>query len=277
MRLHMPLHKQSGFSIIELMIAITISLLLTAAVALLYTSSRASATKPERLGSCAGSRKKRDVHTHTLSAPGRLPGGSDNLGQSRRDLSGRQPPGSGNRRRFCRPADTLNDTLTVTYQGSGSAAGDDRTFSCWGGPVYLPTALAPFQRDVFSIKAIADQEPILVCNDSSGEYELVTGVESMHILFGEDTDNPRDMTANRYVVASSVENWLNVVSVRISILVRSPNDLRLSCGHHELQPAWHRFHAAGRDFTATAPTVHDRHQRPQPIELKIKLCTTKKA
>lgn len=50
----------------------------------------------------------------------------------------------------------------------------------------------------------------------------------MQILYGEDTDNPRDMTANRYVVASSVGNWLNVVGVRISILVRSPNDLRLT-------------------------------------------------
>ncbi len=49
--------------------------------------------------------------------------------------------------------------------------------------------------------------------------ELLEGVESMQVLYGEDTDN--DRTANRYITANNVTNWANVVSARLSLLMRS--------------------------------------------------------
>lgn len=54
---------------------------------------------------------------------------------------------------------------------------------------------------------------------------LVEGVENMQILYGEDTDNPADGSANRYLAADAPGlNMANVVSVRASLLLRSAED-----------------------------------------------------
>lgn len=52
--------------------------------------------------------------------------------------------------------------------------------------------------------------------------ELVEGVQDMEILYGEDTD--ADRTANLYVDADAVTDMTQVVSVRISMVVRSLED-----------------------------------------------------
>lgn len=56
--------------------------------------------------------------------------------------------------------------------------------------------------------------------------ELVEGVENMQILYGEDL-NPgdADVQPTRYVTADNIGNPDNVVSVRISLLVRTPQEL----------------------------------------------------
>jgi type IV pilus assembly protein PilW len=54
--------------------------------------------------------------------------------------------------------------------------------------------------------------------------ELVEGVENMQILYGENTNNDSNNSADRYVPADQVSNWDNVVSVRISLLVQSIED-----------------------------------------------------
>ncbi len=53
--------------------------------------------------------------------------------------------------------------------------------------------------------------------------ELVEGVESLQILYGEDLDG--DGVANRYVNASSVGDFANVVTVRFSLLMESPDEV----------------------------------------------------
>lgn len=54
---------------------------------------------------------------------------------------------------------------------------------------------------------------------------LAEGVENMQILYGEDTDNPQDYVANRYLVAGAAGLDMDkVVSVRVAILVRTPNN-----------------------------------------------------
>lgn len=54
---------------------------------------------------------------------------------------------------------------------------------------------------------------------------LAEGVENMQILYGEDTDNPQDYVANRYLAAGAAGLDMDkVVSMRIAILVRTPND-----------------------------------------------------
>ncbi|MEM7469097.1 MAG: PilW family protein, partial [Pseudomonadota bacterium] len=49
---------------------------------------------------------------------------------------------------------------------------------------------------------------------------MVEGVENMQIMYGEDTSGA-DEVADVYVQADSVSDWADVVSVRISLLIRS--------------------------------------------------------
>jgi len=66
--------------------------------------------------------------------------------------------------------------------------------------------------------------------NSNAPEMLVEGVEQMQILYGEDTDplpappERPDFTPNRYVTADFVSDWRRVVSVRISLLLRTVED-----------------------------------------------------
>jgi type IV pilus assembly protein PilW len=60
--------------------------------------------------------------------------------------------------------------------------------------------------------------------NSSAATELVEGIEQMQILYGEDTDATPDGTPNYYTTADQVANMANVVSIRLSLLVRTIDD-----------------------------------------------------
>jgi type IV pilus assembly protein PilW len=73
-----------------------------------------------------------------------------------------------------------------------------------------------------------NNEPALFCRSSKAPttpLPLVAGVESMQMLFGEDTDN--DGVINRYVPFNSITNADNVFEVMVSIVVRSANSTKL--------------------------------------------------
>ncbi|HKK06662.1 MAG TPA: PilW family protein [Gammaproteobacteria bacterium] len=54
--------------------------------------------------------------------------------------------------------------------------------------------------------------------------EIADGVETLQVLFGEDTDG--DKIANQYVTADQVTDYANVVSVKLGMLIRSPNEVK---------------------------------------------------
>lgn len=69
------------------------------------------------------------------------------------------------------------------------------------------------------------------CGDQAlAPVELVEGVENMQILYGEDTDNvnpanfSRDGTANIFRSADEVQDFRLVSSVKLGLLVRSPDN-----------------------------------------------------
>ncbi len=66
----------------------------------------------------------------------------------------------------------------------------------------------------------ASGEPALFLeSNDAGGVEMVEGVESLQLLFGEDTNN--DNAANRYLTADLVGDWNNVVSTRIFVVART--------------------------------------------------------
>lgn len=73
-------------------------------------------------------------------------------------------------------------------------------------------------------KGITGPSLFMKQGDNDG-VELVEGVESMQVLYGEDDSPTPDNIPNRYVAASDVEDFANVVAVRVSILLRSVKEL----------------------------------------------------
>ncbi|WP_082087011.1 PilW family protein [Teredinibacter purpureus] len=54
--------------------------------------------------------------------------------------------------------------------------------------------------------------------------EVVQGVESLQILYGENLDDDNFKSADAYVTANNVSDWRNVVSVRVTLLLQSVDD-----------------------------------------------------
>jgi type IV pilus assembly protein PilW len=84
-----------------------------------------------------------------------------------------------------------------------------------GSQVFFP------QTRTYYIRNNAAGEPALYEKiGSAAADELIEGIENMQILYGEDTDANR--AADVYRTATAVADWGNVVSVRVGLLVRSP-------------------------------------------------------
>lgn len=91
---------------------------------------------------------------------------------------------------------------------------------------------------------------------------VVEGVESMQVLYGIDTSE--DRTANSYVTASEVPDWGRVVSVRISLLVRSPERSQTFSTLHDFNVGYTRITPteAGRVRQVYSTTVGIRNRLP---------------
>jgi type IV pilus assembly protein PilW len=62
-----------------------------------------------------------------------------------------------------------------------------------------------------------------VSNNNEDE-ELVEGVEQMQVYYGLDNDSDADSLANGYVPADQVNDWSKVVSVRVTLLLKTIED-----------------------------------------------------
>ncbi|OEU63099.1 MAG: hypothetical protein BA870_07555 [Desulfuromonadales bacterium C00003094] len=80
--------------------------------------------------------------------------------------------------------------------------------------------LFPQTRTYYIRNNVAGEPALYEKIDSAAAQELIEGIESMQIRYGEDTD--ADRTADVYRTATTVADWGDVVSVRVGLLVRSP-------------------------------------------------------
>jgi type IV pilus assembly protein PilW len=63
----------------------------------------------------------------------------------------------------------------------------------------------------------------MLTNVATAAEELLEGVESMQILYGDDSTG--DGLANRYITANAVTNWNRIVTVRVGLLVHTPEQV----------------------------------------------------
>ena len=91
------------------------------------------------------------------------------------------------------------------------------------GKDYTGAEIVKLATTSFYVRNNADGEPSLyhrISNNAAAE--LVEGVENMQLVYGVDTDT--DQSADQYVAANSVTDWARVVSVRVSLLLRTLED-----------------------------------------------------
>ncbi len=199
--------KEKGFTLTEMLIAITLGMVLVAGAMSVY------------LGAKQGYRMGQGMTL--MQATGRA-----TLGFLSRELSMAGFPQASAIESFL-PAmvddggGNNSDVVAVRYRS---------TTDCFGSatPVYADGV--QYAKNMYFV-----QNEALVCrtlaeDDSTlAEATIIPGVENIQLLYGEDTDATDSATnATKYVSAGNVVNWNNVVSVKLGVLVNSQSDIATS-------------------------------------------------
>lgn len=124
-----------------------------------------------------------------------------------------------------------SDSITLSFYGEDNAAGtaaDGSILDCIGNPVRRGNLVA----DTLYVAADAtnNNEPTLYCSSrlnggTPTVTPLIPGVDSIQFLYGDDSD--ADGTVNRYVPYNNISSPDNVLSVMASLVVRTANTVSL--------------------------------------------------
>lgn len=183
--------RSRGFTLIELMIALVLSLFVLASLVQLYLHSKRYYRFQDAAAQVQGNGR---FAVELMSYHLRLAGYREDkpaqgalmnaiVADASRDGGGSEP-----------------DQIAIQYESMSDCTGQQAS----GGTP---------QKFVFLFKV--DNDGGLVCN---GE-QIVAGVENLQILYGEDTDD--DGVANRYLNRDQVVNLEKVVALRLALLIAS--------------------------------------------------------
>ena len=213
--LHTPssVRHARGFTLLELMIAMTIGLLLTVVVAQVFLGSkRAHATTDDVSRMQENMRFAHDVLSRMVrmasyvSAPAKFPIPTDGypgiFGGANLALEGKDG------------ANGEPDEFTVRYNGTPDLA----TTDCLG-KVIAPDEIAVNR--FFILKDTATRASSLACSTGGDPQILVPDVDNMQVLYGEETTG--DFTTDRYVSRSANPSFDRVIGMRIALLFRTAN------------------------------------------------------
>ncbi|MCP4048668.1 MAG: hypothetical protein GY732_22045 [Gammaproteobacteria bacterium] len=181
--------SQQGLSLIELMIAIMLSIFISAALISLFVNSKQNYRLNENMSRLqenarfAMSFLARDIRM----ADYRTCVTANHLATA---ISGTNNAGLNN-----------SDTVTVIWQ----------TNACGAGSTSDTIA--------YSIRSGSSGAPALFRSINGANRELVEGIENLQILYGEDTDN--DDVPNYYVDSASITNMAQAISVRLTVVART--------------------------------------------------------
>lgn len=217
--------KQRGFSLVELFIAITISLVLIIGLLQVFLNTKRNSNLVNDSSALQENLRFANVYlTQLIRLAGyRAPPTSGSAFSDTSVVFASATPyvsgtnGAG-----------LNgsDTLVIRYQGSGNGAGvpDGLITDCLNSAADSITLVT----NTLSLTANAElQCQALNANAAipNNTQILIAGVENFQVLYGEDLNG--DNTPDRYVPADyPFLAWTDVVSVRISLLFKSDNPSR---------------------------------------------------
>lgn len=181
---------QSGFTLVELMIASTLSVFMIAATITLFVNSKETSRINENLarlqenGRFAVSLISRDIRMADYRSCVTDERRNDAVaGQNNTGLNG-------------------SDTVTVLWQNNDCGAANSIVST------------------VYSIQTGATGSPSLFKSVNGGTaIEMVEGIEDLQVLFGEDTDS--DFVPNYYVSAADITDMAQTTSIRFTVIART--------------------------------------------------------
>jgi type IV pilus assembly protein PilW len=217
-----PLRHQTGMTLLELMISMSLGLLLVAGIGAVYVGSNQTyRVQEDNARIQENGRYALEVIGRSLRQAGfaDIPVSSTSTKTS---FTGTAISGLNT---VCPTAAPLTDVITVQYDGM---VGE---LDCQGGAV----TPGQFVQHTFFVqndgtntglrcnatRNTAAPTPPTACPANGTGVELVSNVEDLQILYGIDTD--ADQSADRYVVAPSAAQQPLVVSARVCALIRSDN------------------------------------------------------
>jgi type IV pilus assembly protein PilW len=203
---------------VEIMVAMAISLLMMAGVLQISQANKESSRLQRNMGFVQENIR---MAMELLARDIRMAGHYTDNNPAARILSPIEP--------FLDVADPTENTDTaITADGSGYNS--DQITLTYESDLDCLTQETPAPSvengNRFAINHYFINSERLMCRGNGGDAQaLVEGVESMQILYGENTDgDPR--SANRYVRPEQIDNMSNVVSVRIALRFHSREAVR---------------------------------------------------
>jgi len=198
------MNKQSGFSLVEIMIALLIGLFLLGGILQMFSASQQTYRMQRNL---ARLQENGRLALDFLARDIRMAGYWGCLSGTNTDIAG-----------------VDNNTGVITVDNGTDSIAIKAAFtvppilSC-GTPVNTdPTYSLTSSATAYKVYTLAPNPYPTLYKKFNGTWRpLIDGIQDMQILYGVDNDG--DRAANYYVVANNVANMNQVVSVRISLLV----------------------------------------------------------
>lgn len=223
---------ERGFSLVELMTAITISMILLSGVVQVFLANK-QAFKLQQGSSRAQESGRTGVFilARTIREAGYYRFSPDFKDFAESVFTAAAPRIQGTDGGGSNP-----DTLTIRYQGHTDGAIVDclgRPVTCLGNTDCIADPLA-HNLTVTNVFALSSADPVtgvrsLTCARSipdanpavldSTPNKLIEGVTDFQVMYGVDTND--DSTADQYVDADDVTDWALVKSVQISMIANS--------------------------------------------------------
>ena len=205
---------QHGFGLVEILIAMAIGLMLTAGIIQIFVGSRQTYRVQDNLSQLQENGRFALIQVgNILRMTGFKTDPTDTLTFATGAVTGTDTAGT-------------PDQISVSFQG----ASDGTTIDCIGLPVSASTTTSTtIVQNQFSInsnelRCVSTRITTTggTTTNTTNTQPLVENVEDMQITYGVDANGTG--SANYYVNASSVTNWSQVVSLHVSLLLRSEED-----------------------------------------------------
>ena len=211
-----------GFTLVEILVALTIGMVLTLVVAQLFLGSRRTyATTDEVSRMQENIRFTYQLLTRTIHMGGYKSSPNTKVDQV---FTVATPVLVG-----LEGASPASDSFTVSFQGntngtaldaSGNPLADGTVVDCQG----VAIGAGVMSTNTFTIKVSPRSgRNALFCHNGTLDQEIIPDVENMQVLYG--VDNNTDLIVDTYMPANLIANMNNVRSVRVALLFTTPAEV----------------------------------------------------